>query len=165
MTVKIVYKQPADKAHEVTDAMIEAIIKRHVEGWQGNFHSANAHLPIEAYRKAMEAARVAEAGEIERIEIEQENLPPTIHITPRIWGVHIAASKDGKPGHKFYDAIGVTKEYIRPLAEALLLLDKQINGGKEELKAEPKEEAHVHDFKHVNRGHGDTYFCKCGYSY
>lgn len=41
----------------------------------------------------------------------------------------------------------------------MLDISKTTSG--EELKQQP----HVHDYKHRNRGHGDTYFCDCGDSY
>lgn len=107
MTVNIIRKSTDVKMDEVTDKMLEAIYNQSERMLR---FAPSHHLRIPYLRQAMEYARVAEQeGEIERIDVIQ----------------------DGKIEYIIRRG-DINVENIRPLAEALLLLDKQINGGGDE---------------------------------
>ena len=109
MAVNIIRKQ-SGQANEVTDAMLEAAM---------SYLSNDAVLypPITGLYKAMEAARICEGGEIERIDI-------TSHYGDAcaIYSVKGFISTDNLNSGVF------DRENLIPLAEALLELGKQMKG-------------------------------------
>ena len=105
MTVKIIRK--AAETHEVTDKMLEAGVNARHDLWD-----------VDHIYKAMEAARVAESGVITKIEMSNRTC---IEIKEK--GIRFEDQDD-------LHQVWVEKEDIRPLADALIELDKQINGGK-----------------------------------
>lgn len=109
MSVKVIRKQ-SGQANEVTDAMLEVIkcVTKESE------YSIAHYIAI---YKAMEAARIAEVGEIERIEVR--NIGDT--------GASTLLKINGNG--VFIDAYSpIDKDNLIPLAEALLELGKQMKG-------------------------------------
>ena len=120
MSVKVIYKQPTDKAHEVTDKMLDAADKA-IIGCPYIQGDGNSRMMGATFYKAMEAARVAECGDIERIDILSH---------PGGNEININILDNDRKFIKFYqdnDSIIMNIENIRPLANALIELDKQIN--------------------------------------
>ena len=116
MTVTIIRKQ-SGQANEVTDAMVD-VVRRTSDNSQ---YSTEHYLK---FYKAMEAARIAENGKIERIEVGQEyiglhNKTEKLVVSPEIQFIRLE--------QKDYTIL-VTCNNILPLAEALLELGKQMKG-------------------------------------
>lgn len=108
MTVSVIRKQ-SGQANEVTGAMLQA---------------AEGHIDYAAIYKAMEAARIAECGEIERIEVRDGHNYGSIDITiqPDYHGIPYVDFRCGD------NQLTAKTENILPLAEALLELGKQMKG-------------------------------------
>ena len=112
MTVKIIRRTV--ETHEVTDDMRTAAAQQaHIVRSCGG-----SEISYESIYKAMEAARVAESGVITKIEMSNRTC---IEIKEK--GIRFEDQDD-------LHQVWVEKEDIRPLADALIELDKQINGGK-----------------------------------
>ncbi len=110
MTVKIIRKTA--ETHEVTDKMLE---KMTIAGMQMAQVMNCTYFPelVQKIYKTMEAARVAESGAITRIEIDNTNHTTVFEVD----GDVVIIDTDS----------WINKHNLRPLADALLELDKQIN--------------------------------------
>jgi hypothetical protein len=114
MTVNIIRRTA--ETHEVTKAMLLAATEL-----------PGRYIDYADIYKAMEAARVAESGEIERIEVTQK--PDEYDRCGKIY-IDLCSNAPRVVLQQEDDRVIVNNTNLRPLADALLELDKQINGGK-----------------------------------
>lgn len=105
MTVKIIRK---NQGAEVTDKMLVALIK-----WA---QTGDAHpMQVKSARQAMEAAR---ESEIERIEVEQED----VYMPNLLIEIH----KRGLSIKDVHDCVVIENKNIIPLGEAIMELGRQL---------------------------------------
>lgn len=113
MSVTIIRKQ-SGQANEVTDAYVNATVA-HMRKTYGAF------IDHEILKEAMEAARIAESGEIERIEVDNTTYDNVV-FTLRSGFVSVTDRGETVSPHRIYN------NNLIPLAEALLELGKQMKG-------------------------------------